>query len=218
MLNQFQYNTCFYLSMYLYCVHQYSCNFNTTLVFIYHRNLARKHSEILISIQHLFLFIAIIQSIRDCREKFQYNTCFYLSAGATSLRWNLCISIQHLFLFIAAQSNERVYGNSISIQHLFLFIDPTKKIMTGSYKFQYNTCFYLSSGNPIWRWGKQISIQHLFLFISTKRHRKTILFLISIQHLFLFIFLYPLTYNSVKAISIQHLFLFIGFMQQKKGQ
>ena len=137
MLNQFQYNTCFYLSMYLYCVHQYSCNFNTTLVFIYHRNLARKHSEILISIQHLFLFIAIIQSIRDCREKFQYNTCFYLSAGATSLRWNLCISIQHLFLFIAAQSNERVYGNSISIQHLFLFIIRKSHLAVG--KADFNT-------------------------------------------------------------------------------
>ena len=76
---EFQYNTCFYLSLYSINNPFPNTNFNTTLVFIYHVKFIQNGLELMISIQHLFLFI--------------------LSASI-DIETDLRISIQHLFLFI----------------------------------------------------------------------------------------------------------------------
>ena len=173
----FQYNTCFYLSDEMEEKSYKKKNFNTTLVFIYRPWPLGRTWSLIISIQHLFLFI----KWRICHNTERRN-----------------ISIQHLFLFIILLSHASSVVSMISIQHLFLFIlglgSNTKEsllnfnttlvfiylrcqVPSGSTQgsFQYNTCFYLSSKSQWPPYPQWISIQHLFLFIFHDRiHRSQV--------------------------------------------
>jgi len=151
------------------------CHFNTTLVFIY-LGCCRYFSEKSpISIQHLFLFIAFYFFSLPYTLGFQYNTCFYLS-DFSFINYQSISNFNTTLVFIYQNYKRR--GNTvlwISIQHLFLFIVQPVLSICSSYKFQYNTCFYLSRVSRLSAGMALISIQHLFLFIEECKNKLSLL-------------------------------------------
>ena len=136
----------------------------------------------IISIQHLFLFI----KWRICHNTERRN-----------------ISIQHLFLFIILLSHASSVVSMISIQHLFLFIlglgSNTKESLLNfntTLVFIYQSSILHNHAHP------DISIQHLFLFIMQKYGVPASRVIISIQHLFLFINMNNL--KDLKEILFQY--------------
>ena len=150
--------------------------------------------------------------------EFQYNSCFCLSFRRkcfSEIFRN--ISIQLLFLFIQNVAPRRIFGLHISIQLLFLFIRRCKMMyhnllyfnttlvfiyliatyfFTNKFKFQYNSCFYLSNVfKPFFSFhyiSKPRYIQRFPAFFPTGR---------------LFLKLIPKTLCSPDKISVSDLFL-----------
>ncbi len=150
-------------------------DFNTTLVFIYRFLFFFTALHFRISIQHLFLFIGQEPIFQSPIYQFQYNTCFYLS-DFSFINYQSISNFNTTLVFIYQNYKRR--GNTvlwISIQHLFLFIVQPVLSICSSYKFQYNTCFYLSRVSRLSAGMALISIQHLFLFIEECKNKLSLL-------------------------------------------
>ena len=145
MLQIFQYNSCYCLSLLKRWISPISANFNTTLVIVYLHNATDK-----------IIF-----------EQFQYNSCYCLSLTSETFRMNRhlyfnttlvivyrevytgisitgIISIQLLLLFIIHLKGIDIELTAISIQLLLLFIGQDPFGGEEIDIFQYNSCYCLS--------------------------------------------------------------------------
>ena len=145
-LLEFQYNTCFYLS-----TAEWS-----------------KKSILKISIQHLFLFIAKrilrssnhnnfnttlvfiylwLKTTEDFHTSYFNTTLVFIYLFFRPITEDLFYHFNTTLVFIYQMKWKKNHTKRrISIQHLFLFIGRGRLVVLDLWLFQYNTCFYLSSG------------------------------------------------------------------------
>ena len=98
--NQFQYISCYCLSLFCKVHGRIRIYFNTSHVTVYLLSLPCVYSSTHISIHLMLLFIGWQQSIRNDSKKFQYISCYCLSFLLHSESDSFLISIHLMLLFI----------------------------------------------------------------------------------------------------------------------
>ena len=123
MLQIFQYNSCYCLSLLKRWISPISANFNTTLVIVYLHNATDK-----------IIF-----------EQFQYNSCYCLSMTPETFRMNrhLYFNTTLVIVYREVYTGISITG-IISIQLLLLFIHKCGHQLLRLWEFQYNSCYCLS--------------------------------------------------------------------------
>ena len=97
---QFQYISCYCLSLFCKVHGRIRIYFNTSHVTVYLLSLPCVYSSTHISIHLMLLFIGWQQSIRNDSKKFQYISCYCLSFLLHSESDSFLISIHLMLLFI----------------------------------------------------------------------------------------------------------------------
>ena len=101
----------------------------------------------------------------DISTKFQYISCYSLSALPFFQELPDQVSIHLMLLFIQMVLFRPDFCVMVSIHLMLLFIDQTKEFVHAYRRFQYISCYSLSSKNKEILFSTKVSIHLMLLFI-----------------------------------------------------
>ena len=141
---EFQYITCYSLSLSSFHCSSPFHRFNTSHVTLYRTTKALLSSANPVSIHHMLLFIIYETGEVDSFSRFQYITCYSLSLYYQfDWRVNDSFNTSHVTLY-RRPGGLREHGIVVSIHHMLLFILKGYPDGCCFSEFQYITCYSLS--------------------------------------------------------------------------
>ena len=113
----------------------------------------------------MLLFIQEAANAVPVIKKFQYITCYSLSTLQESSALSpLCFNTSHVTLYRCICKAQK-WRYIVSIHHMLLFINISVINALSASKFQYITCYSLSTVYRTDCPGSVVSIHHMLLFI-----------------------------------------------------
>ena len=147
---QFQYISCYCLSLFCKVHGRIRIYFNTSHVTVYLLSLPCVYSSTHISIHLMLLFIGWQQSIRNDSKKFQYISCYCLS------------------FLLHSESDSFL----ISIHLMLLFIHKRNLFPRNRQEFQYISCYCLSAvAVPCIAVGPDFNTSHVTVYLQATNYQ-----------------------------------------------